>query len=168
MALTMLERERGTARRGRTLVRRLLRRGERGQSMVEFAIALPVFLVIVCAIIEFSVLLSNQIQLSNATREAARAAAIHFESAPVPIPDADRVTQATTAGNKFANSLTSCTLQTPITVTPQTGGSPQLVTVSMTCNYAAITPLGKLVTLFSGALHLPATLSSSSTRYVEP
>jgi len=148
-------------------LRRLLGRGERGQSMVEFAIALPVFLIVVCAVIEFSLILSNEIQLTNATRDAARAGAIHFETAPVPIPDADRVTQAQTTGTSDASSLISCAAGTP-TVNPQTTGSPEIITVSMSCTYTPVTPLGKLVTLFGGSVHLPTSITSSSTRYVEP
>src|SRR5579883_2248268 len=121
---------------------------ERGQSMVEFAIALPVFLIVVCAIIEFSLILSNEIQLTNATRDAARAGAIHFESAPVPIPDADRVSQAQATGTSDAGSLISCSAGTPSVTAHTTGYNPETVTVSMSCTYTAVTPLGKLVTLF--------------------
>jgi Flp pilus assembly protein TadG len=136
--------------------------------MVEFAIALPVFLIVVCAVIEFSLILSNQVQLSNATRDAVRAAAIHFESAPVPIPDADRVSQAQAAGTSDASSLISCAAGTPSVTAHTSGYTPQTVTVSMSCTYTPVTPLGKLVTLFGGAVNLPTSITSSSTRYVEP
>lgn len=142
-------------------------RGRRGQAMVEFALALPIFLIIVFAIIEFSIVLSDQIQLSYATREGARAGAIHFETNPVPIPDADRVSQATSAATGAAGALISCKLQSP-TVTPKTGGNPQIISVSLQCAYSPVTPIGNFVVWMGTRLNLPTSLSSSATRYVEP
>jgi Flp pilus assembly protein TadG len=60
----------GLARRGR------LRRGgsgrDRGQALVEFALILPILLLVVTGIMQFGVLLSGQIALVNGVREAAR------------------------------------------------------------------------------------------------
>jgi hypothetical protein len=47
-------------------------RNEKGASAIEFAIILPVFLVLVFGIIEFSVILYNKAVLTNASREGAR------------------------------------------------------------------------------------------------
>ena len=52
------------------------RRGGRAQSLVEFALVLPLFLLLVFALIDFSRMLFTYISLVNGTREAARAAAI--------------------------------------------------------------------------------------------
>jgi Flp pilus assembly protein TadG len=134
---------------------------------MEFAFALPIFLVVFFGIVEFGVILTDQIQLANSAREATRAGSIHFESAPVPIPDSDRISQATAAAQSSASSLISCPLQPP-TVTPKTTSNPELITVAVECLYTPVTPLGSLVTFFGKALNLPATLGSSSTRYVEP
>jgi Flp pilus assembly protein TadG len=50
--------------------------GTRGQSMVETALVLPIIILLLVAIIDFGLLFNNYIVLSNATREAARKAAV--------------------------------------------------------------------------------------------
>jgi Flp pilus assembly protein TadG len=45
---------------------------ERGQALAEFALVLPVFLLIFFAVVQFGVLLSAHIGLTNAVREVAR------------------------------------------------------------------------------------------------
>ncbi len=47
-------------------------RGNRGQSLVEFALVVPIFLLIVFAIIQFGMIMGAQDGLSNAVREATR------------------------------------------------------------------------------------------------
>jgi hypothetical protein len=58
-----------------TATRRLWRQGrnrERGASAVEFAIVLPVLLLILFGIIEFGIILFDKAVITNASREAAR------------------------------------------------------------------------------------------------
>ena len=45
---------------------------DKGQSMVEFAMILPVLLLIIIGIIEFGFMFSGYLALSNASREAVR------------------------------------------------------------------------------------------------
>lgn len=142
--------------------------GERGQGLVEFAFALPIFLVVFFGIVEFGVILTDQIQLTNSAREATRAGSIQFESAPVPIPGPDRVDHATKAAQRSASSLISCPLESPSVTPPTIRQNPRVIKVSVKCPYTPITPLGSLVKLIGGTLNLSTTLTSSSTRYVEP
>ena len=51
-------------------------RRRRGSTLVEFAFLVPVLLVMILGIIEFGWLAKNRLQLANAVREGARAAAI--------------------------------------------------------------------------------------------
>ena len=51
-------------------------RSERGQSLVEFALVLPIFLVLVLGIIDFGLGLKSWITITNAAREGARYAAV--------------------------------------------------------------------------------------------
>ncbi len=84
----------------RRLIMKKVRR-EDGQAMVEFALILPVFLLILCGIIDFGWLFYNQLSLNNACREGARYAVVNTAD------DAD--TQAiinhieNTASTVFAN-----------------------------------------------------------------
>ena len=56
-----------------------LLKNEKGQALVEFALVLPVLLMLLCGIIDFGWLYYNQITLNNAAREGARYAVIHYD-----------------------------------------------------------------------------------------
>lgn len=47
-------------------------KNEKGQSLVEFAIILPILLLVVMAILEFGMMLNNYLTIQNAAREGAR------------------------------------------------------------------------------------------------
>ncbi len=51
-------------------------RGEDGQAMLEFALVLPIFLLILCGILDFGWLYYNQLALNNICREGARYAVV--------------------------------------------------------------------------------------------
>ncbi len=53
-----------------------LRKNEKGQSAVEFALILPVLLILILGMIEFGWLLNGQITLNSAAREGARVGAV--------------------------------------------------------------------------------------------
>ena len=55
---------------------------EDGQALVEFALVLPILLVLLCAIIDFSWMYYNQITISNAAREGARYAVVNCGTKP--------------------------------------------------------------------------------------
>ena len=57
-------------------IHRLLK-ANNGSAVVEFAIVLPILLLIVFGIINFGVLMYNQSVITNAAREGARWASIH-------------------------------------------------------------------------------------------
>ncbi|MGH2489330.1 MAG: TadE family protein, partial [Candidatus Limnocylindria bacterium] len=60
---------------------RTARRGPRGQALVEFALAAPLFFMVLTGIIVLGVIVFYNQQLANAAREAARFAAVHSGSA---------------------------------------------------------------------------------------
>lgn len=55
---------------------KLNKKNSKGQSLVEIAIVLPILILIVMGIIEFGLLFNNYIIIANASREAARKAAL--------------------------------------------------------------------------------------------
>ncbi|MGR0158900.1 TadE/TadG family type IV pilus assembly protein [Paenarthrobacter nitroguajacolicus] len=61
---------------------------ERGAVAVEFALVLPIFLLLVLGIFEFGRAFNIQISLSEAAREAARYAAIHQSESGYSVGDA--------------------------------------------------------------------------------
>jgi Flp pilus assembly protein TadG len=60
------------------------RSGARGQSLVEFALVLPVFLVILAGILDFGFMLYSRVTLINATREGARWAVNQTDVTTIP------------------------------------------------------------------------------------
>jgi Flp pilus assembly protein TadG len=57
------------------------RLGEKGAAAVEFALILPVFVLLIVGMLEFSRAYNAQISISNAAREGARVMAIHDDAA---------------------------------------------------------------------------------------
>jgi len=66
------EQKRGPERRKRAFMNRKIWAGRRGQALVEFAMVLPLVLVILLGIVEFGFILYNQHVITNASREGAR------------------------------------------------------------------------------------------------
>ena len=62
-------------------------KNEKGAAAVEFAIVLPVLVLLLVGIMEFSVLLYDQAVITNASREGARAGIVFSD--PNPISDAE-------------------------------------------------------------------------------
>ena len=56
-------------------IREVLRK-KRGQAMVEFALVLPIFIVLLMGIMEFGLLFHQYLVVTSASREGARAAAV--------------------------------------------------------------------------------------------
>jgi hypothetical protein len=124
---------------------RWLRRGERGQSLVEFAMVVPLLLLLVFGVIDFGRLLMNQVTLTNAVREGARLASVGGTSGEV----TSRV-QTTAPG-----------LSPSVSYSPAVPG--QNLTVSATATVNFITPVGKFISMLGGGSAKNSfTLSSSS------
>ncbi len=130
-------------------------RGQRGQSLLEFALIMPVLLILVLGILEFGFAITDQVSVTNAARDGARAGALKGGSASAAIAEAQ----------KSASGLISCPLQTPTAT--YSGGTPNQVTVDVQCNYAPVTPLGDLVKLFGGSLSTAFKLNGQVVMRVE-
>lgn len=93
---------------------------DRGAEMVEFAIVLPVLLLLVLGIIEFGFLLHEQATLAGAAREGARDMAIHNnanQAETVTVAAAQPLVDLTTAGANVAVSPAVCEPGVNVTVT---------------------------------------------------
>jgi Flp pilus assembly protein TadG len=60
-------------------------RSKRGQSLVEFALVLPVFMLVLAGILDFGFMLYSRMTVINAAREGARAAVVSIDD-PTAIP----------------------------------------------------------------------------------
>lgn len=123
-----------------------MRTNKRGQAMVEFALILPIFVLLLMGILEFGLFFNSYINVTFASKEGARVAALD-----------------TSASNQFITTAVQASMPTTknITVTvspvaPRTTGLP--VTVAVSVKHTFITPL--ISTLVPAN---PYTISSSTT-----
>jgi Flp pilus assembly protein TadG len=128
------------------------RKTDSGQAVVEFAVILPVLLMILFAILQFGIVFNNYIQVTAAAREGARKAAVSRS-----LGTAAAETAATSSAKSAAPGLkqSSITVSYPNSPTFAQGSD---VTVKVTYPYS-ISILGIIVK--SG------NLSSSTTMRVE-
>ena len=128
--------------------RRRRRSGERAQSMVEFALILPIFLLVIMATVDFGWALRSYIVVTNAAREGARLGVIGETEANIEARVAD-----SSAGLLSADD---------IEVTGERGAPGTTVTVRVDYDYTYISPLGGLLSLVSGGT-IPNPLPLSTT-----
>ena len=130
-------------------IRSFLRRHRRGQSLVEFALIVPIFLILVFAIVDFGMGFHAYITVTNSAREGARLGAVGASSPTI----VQRVRD--TSGTLDQSKLT-------VAVTNAQGQPGQSVVVDVDYQYDLITPLAGLVQFVSGNAIGPA-LNFSST-----
>jgi Flp pilus assembly protein TadG len=126
---------------------------QNGAAMVEFAIVLPLLLMLIFGMIEFSVMLYDKAMLTNATREGARFG-ILFRTKPIPVTGIGSIPD--TVDNYLQNNLISLgggteTLITSVSGTCTAPGLPITVTVSYPYKFLVlpgfITSLAPVITL---------------------
>jgi Flp pilus assembly protein TadG len=128
------------------------RRGDsRGAAAVEFAIVLPVVLLLVCGIVDFGRALNRQIVLTNAAREGARWVALGQGNPGTRVASA--LGGQVPPGN-VAIAWSPCPANPPPSSTTNT-------TVTLTSTYALITPLNVLSGLFGGGI--PGSVTVTGT-----
>ena len=116
-------------------------RGERGASLVEFAIVLPLFVLLVFGIMEAGWFFSQSVELRNAAREGARLAVIDYGSGPdIRVETCNRASLSGSGATVTIDlSTTADTSFDPV--------SPESITVTMSKTYESLTgilnaPLG--------------------------
>lgn len=139
----------------RKLVRLKKKNGERGQSMAEFALIVPLFLLMVFAIIDFGMGLNAWITVTNSSREGARLGAVGGTSAQVTQKVKD------TAAGLNQTKLT-------IGVTNAQGTSGSAVKVDVSYQYDLITPISSFLSIVGGSgIGSSLTVSSSAQMRIE-
>ena len=128
--------------------RKINLRSEQGQSLTEFALALPILALLLFAVIQFGIVFNNYVTLTDATRAGARKAAVGRQLS-------NPQGAAITAVRNSAQDLKQSNLNVTVTSTWQPGAD-----VSVTADYPySISLLGMVVK--SGRL------SSKTTERVE-
>jgi Flp pilus assembly protein TadG len=124
---------------------------DHGAAAVEFALLLPLLLLLLFGIIDFGRALNAQITLTQAAREGARLAALGNTTAGV-----DSGTIAAGTGLNLSDSNVSVTSACPSNFAP---GSNAIVTV--TYSFAFVTPVGAIAGLFGSGFGSPITLTAT-------
>ena len=130
-----------------SIPRKLRRTRQLGQSLAEFAIVVPIFLIVVFGVVDFSLGLRSWLTITNASREGARVLVLGQTCA--------QVTNQTKTVAASINPPVTVTI-TPSTCTGVTGDA---MSVTVTYTYKSVTPLGHFAQLLTG----PITMSSTST-----
>jgi Flp pilus assembly protein TadG len=124
---------------------------ENGQAAVEFALVLPIFLLLICGIIEFGMLFSSQLSIKQYAREGARYAAVHSDDG-----DAASYVSEQIGTEPFITNVNVSVVYSD--ANPSDGS----VTVTVTGNAEPLTPLGELLFSVDGKV-----ISSEVTMKVE-
>jgi Flp pilus assembly protein TadG len=137
------------------------RQGEKGQSLAEFVLVLPIFLILLFAIVDFGMGLHAWITVTNSAREGARLGAVRAPGTGGcdhdPSTLADNIECRT---RETADSLDNSKLT--VTITNAQGTPGDSVVVQADYAYDLITPLDSILGLISGGSVGP-TLNFSST-----
>lgn len=123
---------------------------QKGAALVEFAIVLPLLLMLIFGMIEFSVMLYDKAMITNASREGARSGIVY--SFPDPVPTGDIAQKVT---DYLQNNLISMggasTWTTSVSGVCTGPGAPLTVTVTYPYNFLVlpnfITTLAPTLTL---------------------
>lgn len=124
----------------------LLSKKKKGQALVEFALILPILLLILMGIIQFGLVINAYLTISNVSREGARAAAVGTS-----YTDVDSLI-ISSAPNLDSNKLT-------INISPSEGNrrSGETLTAHITYNYKLTVPI--ISSLFNNQIILNAETS---------
>ena len=139
------------SRPGRPSPWRRFRQTDAGQTLVEFAMVLPLMLILMFGIVDFGRAFYVWLTVTNAAREGARVAATQQPSTAV-------TTRISDAMGPLGTSQLTTTLGNV------QGPRGQATTVDLVYNFNFVTPIGPLVALIGGSLSTPAISSHASMR----
>lgn len=120
---------------------------DRGAVAVEFALLLPVLLLIVFGIIDFGRALNAQITLTQAAREGARLAAL-----------GDTTGQVQSRATAAATGLSNVTVTVVSACAAGAGAQGLDAEVRTSYSFSFVTPIGAIASLFGSSLGSPITL----------
>lgn len=138
----------------RAAVKRLVEkiRNQKGAALVEFAIVLPLLLVLVFGMIEFSIMFYDKAVITNAGREGARAGIVYDFPARISTGDIETI-----VGNYCSGRLITfgSTNQETTTVSGPCTNAGDTITVTVTYPYDFLV-LPNFVTTLTGSIDLSA------------
>ncbi len=112
---------------------RLFRRGEAGQSLVEFGLVAPVLLVVLTGIFSFGIILTQYEVLTDSVSAGARALALSRNQATPALAVSDPCAYAISVLEAAAPNLNSSSLNFTIVYTNNNGSSPVVNNYTTSC-----------------------------------
>lgn len=106
----------------------------KGAAAVEFAIVVPLLLLMLLGLVDLGRLLFVQVSLNAASREGARASSLGLTSSQV-----DSIVQQSSPGTARVSALGNATLQVTAVACPANPTGQQLTTVTVTAPYNWVT-----------------------------
>jgi len=138
-----------------------LRKTEAGQALVEFTLILPLFLVLLFAIVDFGRGFYTWMLVTNAAREGARIAAVQSDSSTIDQRIHDSYCD---------NYPSSCGLNPSnlaIAKTNVQGPRGEAVEIDLTYQFEFVTPIGNIVNILSGGSLTTPDISAHSSMRLE-
>jgi Flp pilus assembly protein TadG len=135
---------------------RNVKHDERGQAVTEFAVILPVLLLVLFAIFQFGVIFNNYIQVSAAAREGARKGVVSRNAGNCSTVNGMAQTAAKNAAPGLDQTKTTVTVTDTCTNNALAPGTDLTVTVSYPWSVSLL-----------GAVVASGNMSSSTTMRVE-
>ena len=143
---------------------RRLRRTEAGQALVEFTMILPIFLLLLFALVDFGRAFYTWLLITNAAREGARAAAVQSDAATV---------QTRIYNSICDNYPSECGLD-PAKLSWTNSGSANIqgargeaVAIELSYDFDFATPLGEILKVVSGGSITAPTITAHSSMRLE-
>jgi Flp pilus assembly protein TadG len=124
---------------------------DRGSVAVEFALLLPVLLLLIFGVIDFGRAINAQITLTQAAREGARLASLGYSTSAV-----------TTRAQTAATGLSPVPTVTVMSACPTGAGTGVDAVVKVSYTFTFVTPVGAFAAMF-GTASFGSTLSLSAT-----
>lgn len=140
---------------------RRFRKSETGQALVEFTMILPVFLLLLFAMVDFGRGFYTWLLVTNAAREGARVAAVQSDNATI----------NTRIYDSFCDSYpSSCGLdpaKLTITKTNVLGPRGSAVEIDLSYAFEYVTPIGNIIALVSGGSLTTPTITAHTSMRLE-
>ena len=135
---------------------------QKGAEIVEFALVLPLLLLILFGIMEFGIVFFDKAIITNASREGARAGVVSRS----PVLSTDDITTIVNNYSVGLVSFSSSVASPVVTVTTTTIAAEQFLTVKVEYSYTFLV-LGNLMSLFIPSFSNPIVLSASTVMRYE-
>ncbi len=135
---------------------------QKGAEIVEFALVLPLLLLILFGIMELGIVFFDKAIITNASREGARAGVVSRS----PVLSNDDITTIVNNYSVGLVSFSSSVASPVVTVTTTTIVAEQFLTVKVEYSYTFLV-LGNLMSLFIPSFSNPIVLSASTVMRYE-